>query len=130
MTATETAASRLSPGQAALRFLIELAALTAWGVAGWNMTDSVGRWLLAVGLPVAAGTIWATFRVPGDESAGGGAPVPVPGLVRLLIEFDVLLGAAVVVAVFWRVEAGLVLAAAVVAHYALTPRRVRWLLAS
>lgn len=121
--------SVLPPAQAGFRFLIELGAIMCWGFVGWHVTDGLLRWLLAIALPLVAGAIWGTFRAPGDHSANGGAPVPVPGLVRLLIELDVLLGAAVVTAIVWRPTVGIVLAAAVVLHYATTTRRVRWLLA-
>ena len=63
-----------------------------------------------------------------DRSASGEAPVPVPGVVRLVIELDVLLGASILTAAVWRTGVGAALGAAVVLHYALTPRRVRWLL--
>ena len=121
--------SELSPFHAGLRFFIEVAALACWGIAGWHLTGSPLRWLLAIGLPLAGATVWGTFRTPGDASANGGAPVPVSGVVRLAIEFDVLIGAAIAVAAFWRPWPGILLAVAVVAHYAMTVPRVRWLLA-
>jgi hypothetical protein len=123
-------ASRLSVGQAGLRFLIELGALAAWGIAGWRMTDSAARWLLVIAIPVAGAAAWATFRVPGDASAGGGAPIPVSGPVRLVLEVALLLGAAVALATAWRPAVGWVYAAVVAAHYLMTIRRTRWLLSA
>ena len=120
--------SALAPAHAAVRFLIEIAALVCWGVAGWHVTGGAMRWVLVVALPVVAAVLWGTFRAPGDHSADGGAPVAVPGTVRLLIELDVLLGAALVVALTWRPVVGMVLAAVVLTHYATTVPRVRWLL--
>lgn len=130
--ASEPNGSELSPAQGALRFAIELAALACWGIAGWQVTDSAVRWILTLALPLVAATLWAALRVPDDRSANGRAPVPVVGIVRLLIELDVLLGAAVVIAIVWRPGPGHVLGVAlgiaVTAHYAATHRRVRWLL--
>lgn len=120
--------SELHPWQAGLRFLVEMAALLCWGIAGWHLTDGTARWILVIVLPFAAALVWGTFRTPDDHSAGGASPVAVPGLVRLFIEFDVLLGAAILTALVWRPVAGVVLGAAVALHYATSPRRVRWLL--
>lgn len=125
----ETEASALSPGQAGLRFLVEIAAVVCWGIVGWQLGPGALGWVLAVVLPLIAATAWGTFRVPGDRSANGNAPVAVPGAVRLMIELDVLLGAAVATILVWRPSVGVLLALAVVAHYAATTTRVRWLLA-
>jgi hypothetical protein len=49
----------------ALRFLLELAALTALGY--WGATanaDEVGRAALAIGLPLAAAVFWGAFVAP------------------------------------------------------------------
>jgi len=121
--------SELGPAQAGFRFVIEILAITSWAIVGWNITDGPLRFVLVVALPIVAATVWATFRAPGDHSAGGGAPIAVPGVVRLLLELDVLLGAAIAVALVWRWTFALALAVAVVAHYATTAPRVRWLLA-
>jgi hypothetical protein len=125
-----TNTSELSPVHAGVRFLVELAALAAWGITGWHLADGPARWILAIALPVLGAVVWATFRVPGDASADGGAPVAVPGIVRLVIEIDLLFGGAVAVGLAWRAEAGLALGAAVLAHYVTTAHRVRWLLAA
>jgi len=71
------------PINLALRFLLELAALAAYAVWGWNTGEGILRYLLAIGLPLVLAAIWGTFRVPGDP---GKAPVPVPGLIRLIYE--------------------------------------------
>lgn len=121
--------SALTPAQAGFRFLVELAALACWAVVGWEVGgDGFGR-VLAIGLPVVAASTWATFRVPGDLSAGQGGPIPVPGVVRLVIELDVLVLGAVFAIVVGQVVFGVAVLLAVVAHYLLTLRRVRWLLA-
>ncbi len=121
--------SELSPLQAGLRFVIEMVAIVCWGIVGWHVTDGAIRWVLVILLPLAAAFMWATLRAPDDHSANGRAPIPVPGIVRLLIELDLLLGAAIVTAIVWRPWVGIALAAAVVVHYLATLPRVRWLLA-
>ncbi|MBN2245139.1 MAG: DUF2568 domain-containing protein, partial [Candidatus Aminicenantes bacterium] len=30
--------------------------------------------------------LWGTFRVPGDSSSSGKAPIPIPGFLRLFLE--------------------------------------------
>lgn len=117
-----------NPANLALRFALELAALAALSVWALARFDGVLGIALAVILPVIAATLWATFRVPGDVSASGRAPVPVPGIVRLLLELALFaLGVLALVAAA-HATAGMVLAIAVVAHYALSYDRIIWLL--
>ena len=120
--------------QLGLRFCLELAALVAWGLAGWELTgDAWGgwlRWLVALVLVSAAAAAWGTFRVDGDS--GGEmkeAPVRVPGAVRLVLELVVLLGGAVAVTWAGVTVFGVVLGVLVVFHYATTMSRTTWLLA-
>ena len=121
--------SELSSAQAAFRFALEVAALVFWGIVGWQIAGGIGRWVLVIVLPVAAAVVWGTFRAPGDHSADGGAPVAVHGAVRLVIEFVVLLGAALLSAIVWRRTPGLIFGALIVIHSATTTARVRWLVA-
>jgi hypothetical protein len=72
-----------SSSQSALRFVLEFG-LYALGYWGWTQNSGVMRILLAIGLPLLAAILWGTFRVPNDP---GKAPVAVPGIVRLLLEF-------------------------------------------
>lgn len=71
------------PVNLGLRFLLEIAALISLGIWGWYVGEGWVRLLLAVGLPIIAATIWATFRVPNDP---GKAPVVIPGILRLIFE--------------------------------------------
>lgn len=112
---------RVPPLQLALRFLLELAALA--GLARLGLRHG-GVWA-AVGLPALAATAWVTFAVRGDPSRSGRAPVPVPGVLRLLLEAAVLaLGAA------GLSDRPALLAADLLAiawHHAGTVPRLRWL---
>ena len=109
------------------RLVLELAAFVALAIGGYAIGSGVWGWVLAVGLPIVGMAVWGTFNVPGDRSRSGEAPVPVPGAVRLLVEFSVF-GAAIVVVSSANVTYAAVLLAGVVVHYALSIDRVRWLL--
>lgn len=112
----------------AARFAVEVAALTAVGVAGWKLGAGGTRWALGVGLPVAAAVVWATFNVPGDPSRSGHAPIEVNGWTRLGVELVVLGGGAV--AIWYAGPPALALAyvAVVVTQYATAFDRIGWLL--
>jgi hypothetical protein len=111
-----------------LRFLLELAALLGMGVEGWRLAPPPWHWLAVLALPAAAAVPWGVFNVPGDPSRSGAAPLPVPGIIRLAVEFLVLFGGAVAFALAGYRTAGTVLAVLVVAHYALSWNRIGWLL--
>ncbi|MEW6253952.1 MAG: DUF2568 domain-containing protein [Planctomycetota bacterium] len=117
-----------NPANLALRFALELAALAALSVWALARFDGAASIALAVLLPLVAATLWATFRVPGDASASGRAPVPVPGIVRLLLEVALFaLGVLALVAAAYT-AAGTGLGIAVAVHYALSYDRIIWLL--
>ncbi len=48
----------------ALKFLLELVALAAFGLWGASIADGVAAVLLAVGLPVVAAALWGAFAAP------------------------------------------------------------------
>ena len=116
------------PINLALRFLLELAAWGAMGYWGWMQGDGPLRYLLLIGLPVVAAAIWGTFAVPDDPSRSGRAPVPVPGLVRLAIEFATFGTATWALYDTGNTTLSLVFAATVVVHYLVSYDRVLWLL--
>lgn len=66
-----------------IRFLMEIAALVILAMWGWHYTSNWLRYLLAIGLPLLAATLWGIFRIPNDPNP---APVEVPGIVRLAYE--------------------------------------------
>lgn len=104
-----------------------MAALFALGFGAYSLASGPFAWIIAIALPLVAAVAWGTFNVPGDPSRSGEAPVPVPGIVRLIIEFDVFL---VAVFLLWLTAptAAFVLGVLVVIHYALSMDRIRWLL--
>lgn len=111
-----------------LRFLLELAALAGLSVAGWRLAPAPWNWVAVIALPVLAAALWGVFNVPGDPSRSGAAPVPVPGIVRLAVEFLVLFGGAAAFAAAGYRTTGVVLVVLIVAHYALSWDRIAWLL--
>jgi hypothetical protein len=124
-----TVTSEVAPAQAAFRFGLEIAALEAWAMsAASGLPGTVESVAGAVAVVVLLSASWGTFRVPGDASASGGAPVAVRGRTRLALELFLLLGAALAWIATGRPALGAVLGGLLVAHYAMTAARVRWLL--
>jgi hypothetical protein len=118
------------PLNLAIRFLLELGALAALAYWGWTQHEGLLRVVLAVGLPLAAAIMWATFAVPGDRSRSGRAPVPVPGAVRLLLELVFFASAAWALYDAGTTGLAWVLAVVVILHYAVSYDRILWLLGS
>lgn len=116
------------PVNLGLRFVLEIAALIAMGVGGYNVAPGLVGWLIGIGLPVVAAVCWGVFNVPGDASRSGQAPVPVTGVVRLSLEIAFFLVATLLIAPVSAMAATL-LAVAVVLHYLLSIDRIRWLIA-
>lgn len=117
-----------NPINLAVRFILEISGMLALGRWGWLQSDGIFKYLLALGLPLLAAAAWGTFGVPGDPSRSGKAPVPVPGLLRLLLEL-VYFGAAT-----WGLFAaglpalGGIFGGIVLMHYGVSYDRLAWLL--
>ena len=110
-----------------VRFLLELCALAVAGYWGWAVHGGQWRLLLAIGLPLLLAILWGVFAVPDDPSRSGRAPVPVPGVVRLILELAVFAFAAWALYAVGRPVLGLILAAVVVTHYIVSYDRITWL---
>lgn len=113
-----------------VRFLLELAALYAFGRWGWSQSADFLRYVLMIGIPLFAAAMWGVFRVPGDASANGGAPVPVAGWVRLLFEIAFFSFATYCFFATGLQNAGWVFGVITLLHYILSYDRVLWLLKS
>lgn len=111
-----------------LRFLLELVALIAMGYWGWTQHDGLERWLWTIGLPLAVAGLWGTFAVPDDPSRSGNAPVPTPGILRLLLELLFFSFAAYLLIVSQQVSVGWTLAIVTIIHYVISYDRILWLL--
>lgn len=117
-----------NPINLGVRFLLELVGLAAFGRWSWMQGDGWLRYPLVLSIPLLAALLWGTFAVPGDPSRSGKAPVPVPGVVRLLLElafFALATGALLAVG---ATTFGWLYGLAVVVHYTLSYDRIHWLL--
>jgi hypothetical protein len=112
------------------RFGLELIALAGLAYWGWVEHEGLWRLVMGLGLPFLAAALWGTFRIPGDSSASGKAPVAVPGWLRLLLELLVLFAGALGFWVGGLAWLGAILFAAMVVHYVLSYDRIVWMLSS
>lgn len=115
------------PANLGWRFLLELLALGSMGCWGWTQHDGVVRWLWTIGLPVVTAVLWATFAVPNDPSRSGQAPIPTPGMIRLLLELLIFTAAVILLRVSQQNFLSSALAIMVIVHYALSYDRIIWL---
>ena len=116
------------PLNLALRFFLEMGALVAMGAWGWQRAAGPWRYVLVLAIPLVAMTLWGVLAVPQDPSRSGHAPVPVPGIARIVLE------AAFFGFATWalfssghRVPA-IVFCVTVLVHYAVSFDRLAWLL--
>jgi len=111
-----------------LRFILELWALVSYGYWGLNQNFGLFNYILMVLLPIIMVALWGTFAVPNDPSRSGGAPIPVPGAVRLLLEFLIFGVAFLIMFVGYLFYVSLIFITLVIIHYLLARERVKWLL--
>ena len=116
------------PLNLALRFLLEIAASVAIGYWGWHQAEGPLRYAPAILLPLTAAALWGTFRVPGDPSASGDAPVAVPGVVRLGFELALFAFAVWGLSREGAPILALFLAGTVLVHYVVSYDQILWLL--
>jgi hypothetical protein len=116
-----------NPLNLALRFLPEVAALVAIGFWGFSQHADIWRFVIGLGGPLVAAVLWGTFAVPNDPSRPGKAPVPVPRVVRLLLELAFFGLAAWALYDAGKPILALVLAAVTAVRYVLSYDRVIWL---
>jgi len=111
-----------------LRFLLEVAALVALGAWGRTLGQGIVGILTMLAVPAAAAALWGIFRTPGDASSAGGAPVAVPGALRLLLEAGMFGGAVLALLAVSRPVLAAVLGGLIALHYLVAYERVPWLL--
>ena len=116
------------PTNLIFRFLLEVAGLASLGYWGWCVGVGWYSYVLAAGVPFVMATIWGTFAVPDDPSRSGSAPIPVPGIIRLLLELAFFAFASWALFDTGLPGAGYILATMVLIHYALSFDRLKWLL--
>lgn len=116
-----------NPLNLALRFLLEIAAFVAMAYWGWTQHDGVWRILFAVGTPLLAVVLWGVFAVPDDPSRSGKAPVPVPGIVRLVLELSIFGFATWALYDAGQTTLALIFGLLVLSHYLVSYDRITWL---
>ena len=109
------------------RFLLELAALGAMGFWGWQKGEGIFGIILALTIPIFVATIWGVFAVPNDPSRSGKAPVPISGVLRLIIELLIFAVSIWMVFNLGYSLLGRLFGVAVVTHYLLSMDRIVWL---
>ena len=110
------------------RFILELIFLVIFSLWGYIQSEGWQAVLLAILMPAGTMFVWGIFNVPEDPSRSGRAPVAVPGILRLIIEFC-LFGLAI-----WclndlgHLQLCIVFGALVMMHYLVSYDRILWLL--
>jgi hypothetical protein len=117
-----------NPINLALKFILELAALAAMGFWCWQLTSGSLRFVLAIGIPLAAAAVWMVSAVPDDPSRGGAALFKTPGAVRLVLELAFFAIAIWALYTMSYAKLALLMSIAVIVHYALSYDRIGWLL--
>ena len=116
-----------NPLNLAVRFALEILALVALGAWARAQFQGALGLILMILIPLLAAVAWGTFNVKGDPSRSGKAPVPVPGIVRLLIELDIF-GFATWALFTLNPTYGWIFGLVVLGHYIFSYDRILWLL--
>jgi len=111
-----------------VRFLLEIIALISMGAWGWNKTDGLSKYLLAIGIPILTAIVWGVFAVPNDPSRSGQTIVVTSGIVRLVIELSIFSLATLAVFNTGHQKMSLAFAIIVIIHYLISYDRIIWLL--
>ena len=116
-----------NPINLTVRFILEIIALISIGAWAKSRFPGALGFVLMIVFPLIAAVIWGTFNVAGDPSRSGAAPVPVPGIVRLLIEL-LILGFGGWALYSLNPTYGWIFGAVTLVHYLLSYDRIVWLL--
>jgi len=116
-----------NPINLTVRFLLEIFALAALGAWAKAYFPGMLGFILMIAIPVLAAVVWGMFNVKGDPSRSGKAPVPVPGIVRLLLEL-VIFGSAAWALFSIKPTYGWIFSTVTLLHYLLSYDRILWLL--
>ena len=111
-----------------IRFLLEIAALSAFVVWGWRQGDGGLRFFLAIGIPILAAILWGTFAVPDDPSRSGKAPIATPGVLRLAIVLVIFASATWALKDVGFSRMSWTLGILVILHYIASYDRIGWLI--
>lgn len=116
------------PVNLAIRFLLELMALAAMAIWGWQLSDTWIRFVLVLAIPIFAAAVWGIFAVPNDPSRSASAPIPIPGWLRLAIEFVFFATATFMFYNLQYTYLSWIMGSTVIVHYIVSYDRISWLL--
>jgi hypothetical protein len=117
-----------NPLNLALRFLLELAAISAFGAWGYSLSSSGLKYILAILMALLFALLWGVFAVRNDPSRSGKTVVSTPGPLRLILELLLFGAASWMLFRLDQVLMAIILAALVLLHYLLSWDRIAWLL--
>jgi len=112
----------------ALRFVLELGAITTCGVWGFNQSETGLRIILAIILPLGFALLWGVFAVRGDPSRSGKTVVQTPGWIRIMLELGLFTGATWMLLDLGHNVLGWIFCGTVLLHYIISYNRIGWLL--
>ena len=116
-----------NPLNLTVRFLLEIIALVALGAWAKSQFPGALGFILMILIPLLAATAWGTFNLKDDPSRSGKAPVPVPGIFRLLLELA-FFGSATWALCSLNPTYGWIFGTVTLVHYLLSYDRIVWLL--
>ncbi len=111
-----------------VRFFLEMIALVAIGMFGWMVGNGLLKYLFTFGLPIVAAVVWGVFAVPDDPSRSGKVPIPIPGKIRLIIEFLIFIFGVYSMYYIGYSTMGLIYGIALIIHYIVSYDRITWLI--
>ena len=109
------------------RLMLEIFALIVVGLWGWSLGEKSFKYVLAFVLPLIIAAVWGIFAVPDDPSRSGNAPVPVPGIIRLLLELGIFGLACWILFDLEHTIFAYALLISVFIHYLISYDRILWL---
>ena len=112
----------------ALRFLLELVAIFAFGYRGYSLGVDGTRIILAILFPLLFAVLWGVFAVRGDPSRSGKTVVQTPGVIRLILELGLFGAAAWMLLDLDYSLVALIFGLTVAIHYIFSFDRIAWLL--
>jgi len=116
------------PVNGAVRFLLELGAITTYAIWGYNQSDTAMRILLAIMLPLGFALLWGIFAVRNDPSRSGKTVVKTPGWIRLMLELGLFAGATWMLLNLDYTILGWIFVFITLLHYIISYDRIIWLL--
>mgnify|MGYP000868632414 CR=1 FL=1 len=114
-----------NPINQGLRFILEILALVAMGIWGWQKGYGWISLVLAIGIPLVVAILWGVFRIPNDP---GKAIVATPGIIRLVFELLVFGFAVWSLFNLQKTTLGLILGITIFLHYVISYDRIFWML--